>query len=328
MYRADERCKPRIAVTMGDPAGVGPEVVLAAVSDSEVLACCEPVVVGNAGILQRCARAIGSPVSMDLIDVVSVDTEGVESIQPGRVSREAGLASEAYVRRACEMALSGLIDAIVTAPINKESLRLAGVPYIGHTEMLAGYLGATDPLTMFITGPLRVFFLSRHMSLRQAVDYVTLDTVYSFIKRVNAAMNELGFHKPRIGLAALNPHASDGGLFGDEEEKHLIPAARRAREEGIDCSDPIGADSIFHLALEGMFDCVISLYHDQGHIATKTRDFYGTITATLGLPVIRTSVDHGTALDIAWKGIANPVSMKTAILKAVELLEMRRSSQT
>ncbi|MGQ9456211.1 MAG: 4-hydroxythreonine-4-phosphate dehydrogenase PdxA [Armatimonadota bacterium] len=324
MGEADSKWKPRVAITMGDPAGVGPEVVLSAVSDSEVLACCKPIVVGNIGVLERCARTLGSPVSTDLLDVVSMATEGVGGIQPGRVSRESGLAAEAYIRKACEMALSGLIDAIVTAPINKESLRLAGVPYIGHTEMLACYLGVSDPLTLFITGFLRVFFLSRHMSLRQAVDYVRLDTVYSFIKRVNAAMKELGFHRPRIGLAALNPHASDGGLFGDEEEKHLIPAARCAREEGINCSDPIGADSIFHLALGGMFDCVISLYHDQGHIAAKTKDFYGTVSATLGLPVIRTSVDHGTALDIAWKGIANPVSMKTAILTAVELLEMKR----
>jgi len=135
---------------------------------------------------------------------------------------------------------------------------------------------------------------------------------------------KLGSANPSIGLAALNPHASDGGQFGDEEARHLIPAARRAREDGIDCSDPIGADSIFNMALEGRFDCVISLYHDQGHIAAKTRDFYGTVTATLNLPVLRTSVDHGTALDIAWQGIANPVSMKTAILAAVDLLKGAR----
>jgi 4-hydroxythreonine-4-phosphate dehydrogenase len=136
-------------------------------------------------------------------------------------------------------------------------------------------------------------------------------------------MVRLGFEHPKIGLAALNPHASDGGQFGDEEEKHLIPAARRVREVGIDCSEPIGADSIFHMALEGRFDCVISLYHDQGHIAAKTRDFHGTVTATLDLPVLRTSVDHGTALDIAWKGVANPVSMKRAILAAADLLARR-----
>ncbi len=158
------------------------------------------------------------------------------------------------------------------------------------------------------------------MSLREAIDYVTEERVYSFIRRVHEAMTNLGFANPAIGLAALNPHASDGGQFGNEEEKHLIPAARRAREDGIVCSDPIGADSIFHMALEGLFDCVISLYHDQGHIAAKTRDFYGTVTATLNLPVLRTSVDHGSAFDIAWKGIANPTSMRRAILAAAKLI--------
>ncbi len=137
-------------------------------------------------------------------------------------------------------------------------------------------------------------------------------------------MTDFGFAKPKIGLAALNPHASDGGQFGTEERDHLIPAAKRAREEGIDVTDPIGADSVFNMALEDKFDCVISLYHDQGHIAAKTRDFHGTVTATLGLPVLRTSVDHGTAFDIAWKGIANPISMKMAILAAVDMLEKAR----
>ncbi|MDH7603053.1 MAG: 4-hydroxythreonine-4-phosphate dehydrogenase PdxA [Armatimonadota bacterium] len=317
--------KPRIAITMGDPAGVGPEIVISAISDTDVLAACVPVVIGSRVILERCARAVGVAHPPADIEVVSVDTQGIDRIEPGRVSPEAGMAAEAYVRKACLMALEREIDAIATAPINKESLRLAGVPYIGHTEMLAAYLGSSDPLTMFVTGSMRIFFLTRHMSLRDAVDYVKNDRVYTFIKRVNSAMVELGFDRPRIGLAALNPHASDGGQFGDEEEKHLKPAAAMAREEGIDCSDPIGADSVFHMALEGRFDCVISLYHDQGHIAAKTRDFYRTVTATLGLPVLRTSVDHGTALDIAWKGIANPVSMKTAILTAVTLMEKQRS---
>ncbi len=315
--------KPRVAITMGDPAGIGPEIVIAAVSDRLVLSSCKPVVIGSRIILDRCTRVVGLSNLPSEVEVVSIDTEGVDNIRLGQVSREAGIAAEAYIRKACELALERQIEAIATAPINKESLRLAGVPHIGHTEMLAAYFGSSDPITMFITGAMRIFFLSRHMSLHDAVHYVSKDRVYKFIKRVDDAMRSLGFNKPRIGLAALNPHASDGGQFGDEEEKHLIPAATLARAEGIDCSDPIGADSVFHMALEGRFDCVISLYHDQGHIAAKTRDFYGTVTATLGLPVLRTSVDHGTALDIAWKGIANPVSMKTAILTAVDLLKQR-----
>lgn len=323
-----------VGITLGDPAGIGPEVVLGALQDEEVYTRCVPVVIGNADVLRRCSEVTGisagkvkvvdSPRSAQgtkgLVELVHVEVPGMLDICPGELSREAGVAAEAFVRKACDLALADEIDAIATAPINKESLRLAGIRHIGHTEMLAAYLGASDPLTLFITENMRIFFLSRHLSLREAIDYITEERVYSFIKRVHAAMSDLGFANPSIGLAALNPHASDGGQFGNEEEKHLIPAARRAREDGIVCSDPIGADSIFHMALEGLFDCVIALYHDQGHIAAKTRDFYGTVTATLNLPVLRTSVDHGSAFDIAWRGVANPISMRRAILTAAELI--------
>ncbi len=326
--------RPVIGITLGDPAGIGPEVVLGALRSAEVYARCVPVVIGNADVLRRCAEVTGIDAgairAVDLprsaaglrgnVDVVHVEMPGMLDIRPGEISAEAGSASEAFIRRACELGLAGQIDAISTAPINKESLRLAGVEHIGHTEMLAAYLGAGEPLTLFITERMRIFFLSRHLSLRQALDYITEERVHAFVKLAHAAMRRLGFERPSIGLAALNPHASDGGQFGDEEGRYLIPAARRARDEGIDCTDPIGADSIFHMALEGKFDCVISLYHDQGHIAAKTRDFHGTVTATLNLPILRTSVDHGTALDIAWRGIANPVSMEAAILAAVDLL--------
>jgi len=330
--------RPVIGVTMGDPAGVGPEVVAAALENAEVYDACVPVVIGHEGVLGRCAEALGKPAptvrtikspveakgAFGEIELVHVETPGMAELEPGKISADAGRAADAFIRRACELGLSGEIDAICTAPINKESLRLANVAEIGHTEMLAKYLSGSDPLTLFVTENMRIFFLSRHLSLRDAVDYVTAERVHKFIVRVNKAITQLGFGNPRIGLAALNPHASDGGQFGDEEEKHLIPAARKAREQGIDVSDPIGADSVFNMALEGRFECVISLYHDQGHIASKTRDFHGTVTATLGLPVLRTSVDHGTALDIAWKGIANPVSMKMAILKAAEMINAGR----
>lgn len=332
--------RPVVGITMGDPAGIGPEIVLGALRHDEVYETCVPVVIGHAGVLRRCSEAAGvSAGSIEVVDsarsakgepgnveVLHIETPGMQDIKPGALSAEAGAAAEAFIRRACELGLAGHIDAIATAPINKESLRLAGVAHIGHTEMLAAYLGAPDPLTLFITENMRIFFLSRHLSLRQAIDYVTADSVHAFIRRVHSAMTRFGFANPSIGLAALNPHASDGGQFGNEEALHLLPTARQAREEGMNCSDPIGADSVFHMALEGRFDCVISLYHDQGHIAAKTRDFYGTVTATLELPVLRTSVDHGTALDIAWKGIANPVSMKAAILAAADML--RLTSQT
>lgn len=362
--------RPVIGITLGDPAGIGPEIVLGALRDGEVYDRCIPVVIGHEGILRRVSNAsgvsAGEIVTVESprkatgdrgkVEVVHVETPGMDDIEPGVISAEGGAAANAFIERACELGLAGEIDAITTTPINKESLRAAGIEHIGHTEMLACYLDQRDdasdgilrrssvacprmlrgkeppeasaasglsPLTLFITQNMRIFFLSRHYSLRQAIDYITADRVYDFIRRVHSAMTDFGFVNPRIGLAALNPHASDGGQFGTEERDHLIPAARRAREEGIDVSDPIGADSVFNMALEGRFDCVISLYHDQGHIAAKTRDFHGTVTATLGLPVLRTSVDHGTAFDIAWKGVANPISMKMAILAAVDMLEKR-----
>ncbi len=317
---------------MGDPAGIGPEIILGALNDGEVAKRCDPVVIGNTELLQRCSSALGfdkaGRISIsssqdigrpNVITALDVPTSGSSKIIPGQLSAEAGLAAGAYVQKACELGLDGLIDAFATAPVNKEALRLAGIEHIGHTEMLAEYLGG-DPVTLFITGNMRIFFLSRHLSLRDAIRYITARRVYNFIRRIHDVMSDFGFDSPRIGLAALNPHASDGGQFGSEEQRHLLPAAARARAEGIDVSDPIGADSVFNMALEGRFDCVISLYHDQGHIAAKTRDFHGTVTATLGLPVLRTSVDHGTAFDIAWKGVANPISMKMAILAAVEML--------
>ena len=326
--------RPIIGITLGDPAGIGPEIVLGSLKSKEVYEKCIPVVIGHASVLRRCSLATGisagdiqiinSPKEAKCeygkVEIVHVETPGMEDIEPGKLSAEAGLASNAFIKRACELGLAGEIEAISTTPINKESLRLANVEHIGHTEMLAAYLDTTNPLTLFITENMRIFFLSRHFSLKKAIDYITEERVYDFAKRVHSAMTDFGFVNPKIGLAALNPHASDGGQFGDEEEKFLVPAARHAQADGINISDPIGADSVFNMALEGRFDCVVSLYHDQGHIAAKTRDFYGTVTATLGLPVLRTSVDHGTALDIAWKGIANPVSMKSAILAAVDML--------
>lgn len=329
--------RPVIGITMGDPAGVGPEIVLGALQENEVYRQCVPVVIGDAGILRKVSEASGvkcadinvidnprdAKGAVGTIDVVQVDVEGIDTLRPGEISDVAGRAAEAYIRKACDLGLENKIDAISTTPINKESLRAAGVSHIGHTEMLATYLDAPNPLTLFITERMRIFFLSRHLSLRQAVDYVTEERVYDFIRRVYDAMLDFGFENPSIGLAALNPHASDGGQFGDEEEKHLIPAAKKAQADGINVTLPIGADSVFNMALEGTFDCVVSLYHDQGHIAAKTRDFYGTVTATLCLPVLRTSVDHGTALDIAWQGKANPVSMKAAILAAAEMLKAK-----
>lgn len=283
--------KPRIGITAGDPAGIGPEIVRAAVSHPLVLEVCEPVVFG-------------------LTDPEEIRNRGVPT---GKVSAIGGQLAFSAIEEAVAAAQAGTIDAIATAPINKESLRAAGVPYIGHTEILAGMTGAEDPLTMFETLSLRVFFLSRHVSLRRACDMVTEERVYDYLIRCSKAMRaQLGVKDPLIAVAALNPHGGEHGLFGDEEEC-IIPAIERAERAGVRATGPVSADSVFHQAKSGKYDAVLSLYHDQGHIACKTLDFERTISLTLQLPFLRTSVDHGTAFDIAGTGEANPLSMIEAI---------------
>lgn len=283
--------KPRIGITVGDPAGIGPEIVAKTLNDREILELCDPIVFGMTDPAQ--IQAIG--------------------INYGKVSQEGGNAAFDAIEQAVNAALAGDIDAIATAPLNKESLRAAGVPYIGHTEILAGLTGTNDPLTMFETLSLRVFFLSRHVSLREACDLVTEERVYRYLVRcANTMKDSLGMNDPLIAVAGLNPHCGEHGLFGTEEEG-IVAAVERARHDGVRVTGPIGADSVFHLAKTGHFDAVLSLYHDQGHIACKTLDFERTISLTLGLPFLRTSVDHGTAFDIAGKGIASPVSMIEAV---------------
>lgn len=290
------RKKPRIGVTAGDPAGIGPEIVRAAVASQDILEICEPVVFG-------------------LTDPEEIHRQG---IPVGRISARGGELAFKAIEDAVHAAKSGSIDAIATAPINKESLKAAGVPYIGHTEILAGLTGAEDPLTMFETLSLRVFFLTRHVSLRHACDMVTEERVYNYLMRCNAAMKaQLGTTDPLIAVAALNPHGGEHGMFGDEEDC-IPPAISRAERDGTRAVGPISADSVFHLAKTGKFDAVLSLYHDQGHIACKTLDFARTISLTLQLPFLRTSVDHGTAFDIAGTGTANPLSMMEAIKVAAK----------
>lgn len=283
--------KPRIGITAGDPAGIGPEIVRAAIVSEAVLEVCEPVVFG-------------------LTDPDRIQQLG---IPVGKVSARGGELAFKAIEEAVHAAQKGTIDAIATAPINKESLKAAGIPYIGHTEILAGLTGSEDPLTMFETLSLRVFFLTRHVSLRHACDMVTEERIYTYLIRCSMAMKaQLGVTDPLIAVAALNPHGGEHGMFGDEEDC-IPPAISRAQRDGVRTVGPVSADSVFHLAKTGKFDAVLSLYHDQGHIACKTLDFERTISLTLQLPFLRTSVDHGTAFDIAGTGLANPLSMIEAI---------------
>lgn len=224
-------------------------------------------------------------------------------------------------------ALAGEIDAMATAPINKESIRLAGSHHIGHTELIADLSGSNEPLTMFWVRGVRIFFLTRHLSLRKAIDAIRNSRIVETVFVIDKLLKDIGIRRPRIAVAALNPHASDGGLVGDEEEDELIPAVKELQEKGINAVGPVPADSVFHQAFSGKYDAVLSLYHDQGHIAAKTVDFYGTVSATLGLPFIRTSVDHGTAFDIAGKGIADSKSMEEAIKAAVDLLPPKKKQK-
>jgi len=214
--------------------------------------------------------------------------------------------------------MSGEADAVATAPINKEALHAAGVPYLDHTEALAALANAPNPLTMFVVRNLRIFFLTRHVSLARACSDITRSDVSNGLVQVEAALDRFGISQARIAVAALNPHGGEGGMFGDEEITQIRPGVRDAREQGVDAFGPVPADAVFHLALDGQYDAVLSLYHDQGHIAAKTLDFERTVSITAGLPFVRSSVDHGTAFDIAGTGLASSVSMEEAIKSASE----------
>ncbi len=306
--------RPGIAITMGDPAGIGPEIVARALADPRVSAAARCVVFGDARVLQRAVELAGTaPDAAVVVDLANADPA---AFRTGQVSALCGRASWEYVRAAAGAALAGETEAVVTAPIHKEAIAAAGVPHIGHTEMLAALTGAPDPLTLFETLSLRVFFLTRHVSLRAACELVTGQRIVDCLKRCAAALSRLGV-RGEIAVAGLNPHCGEHGLFGEEEGRQIEPAIAEARALGLAVAGPIGADSVFHLARTGRYAAVLALYHDQGHIACKTLDFERTVSLTLGLPFLRTSVDHGTAFDIAWTGKASPVSMSEAIVAAV-----------
>ena len=328
---------PIIVIPMGDPNGIGSEIVLKALAGPMVHAWCRPVVVGDAYCLAKILSKLGLQLHLHTINhadegyfqqgfvnLVDLSHEGLSELNMGTVQDLAGQCAMDYIVRAVKLMISGEGDAIATTPINKESLRAAGVPHIGHTEILADLTGSVDPLTLFETNGLRVFFLSRHVSLRKACDLVTRDKVAGMIARCCASLQQLGVLNGDLAVAGLNPHSGEHGLFGDEEMTAVAPAVADCRAAGLPVVGPIGADSVFHMAHIGRFAAVLSLYHDQGHIATKTLDFERTISLTLGLPFLRTSVDHGTALDIAGQGIASAVSMVEAIRLAARYAPIYR----
>ncbi|NCB02368.1 MAG: 4-hydroxythreonine-4-phosphate dehydrogenase PdxA [Spirochaetia bacterium] len=327
-----------IAVPMGDPSGIGPEIVLKALKDKDLLEK-RIVVVGDEGIFSTLCKKTHHPfpfskvvssvseVSLALKEghshiLLNLDLVDLSLFRYKVIDGMSGKAAYESIVGAVELATLHIVDAIATTPIQKESLKAAGIKAIGHTEILGELTHSSHPVTMFETHSLHIFFMTRHLSLRDACDAVTRERVYDFIKQVDAITKSDLFdsHTP-LAVAALNPHGGEHGLFGDEEMKEIIPAIQRAQEEGIDVVGPIGADSVFHMAKIGRFKAVLSLYHDQGHIAAKTLDFEKTISVTWNLPFIRTSVDHGTALDIAGENKASEVSMIEAIKVAFRYIE-------
>ncbi|MBI2918652.1 MAG: 4-hydroxythreonine-4-phosphate dehydrogenase PdxA [Chloroflexi bacterium] len=325
--------RPVIAITMGDAAGIGPEIIVKALLSQHIFDICRPLIVGESATIQEATKLADKPLrlhpveaadevegqlgAIDLLDLKNLDWGDVTV---GQVSAVCGKAAVEYLERAAGMALKGEVKAMVTAPLSKEATRKAGHGELGHLEVLARLTGATEYATMLVAGPLRVVHLTTHHSLRQACELVTRERVLAKLRLTHQSFQGWGFGHPRIAVAALNPHAGEGSILGSEETEEIGPAIDAARGLDIDARGPFPADSVFNRAIDGEFDAVLAMYHDQGHIPVKVYDFHRSVSVALGLPLVRTSVDHGTAFDIAGKGIANPQSLEEAIRVAVGLV--------
>ncbi|PIC76732.1 4-hydroxythreonine-4-phosphate dehydrogenase PdxA [Sporosarcina sp. P19] len=320
-----------IAIPMGDAAGIGPEITVKSLAKQEIYEMCNPLVVGDADVMKKAIGVTGTNLEVNIVsdpkegkyefgtvDVLDMNNIDIDALQPGKVQAQCGQAAFEFIKKSVELAMADEVAAIATTPINKESLKAANVPYIGHTEMLEDLGGAPDPLTMFQVNGMRIFFLTRHVSLKEAISQMTKERVRDYLSRCDQALQRLGVEDRKLAVAGLNPHSGEGGLFGMEEVNEIAPGVEAAKADGIDAYGPVPADSVFFQALNGKYDAVLSLYHDQGHIAAKMTDFHRTISITNGLPFLRTSVDHGTAFDIAWKNIAASVSMEECIKLAAE----------
>jgi 4-phospho-D-threonate 3-dehydrogenase / 4-phospho-D-erythronate 3-dehydrogenase len=325
---------PIIAITMGDASGIGPEVVLKSLLLAEIFSVCRPVVIGDANFLTALIQSLGLPLRTHRVrsategggqpgqvDILDLDNLDSAEVFVGKVCKACGKAAMEYLARAAELASAGEVGAIVTAPINKEATVAAGCPDIGHLEFLARVTKSADYATMLVSGRLRAVHLTTHHSLKKACDLVTADKILAKLRLTDRSFRQWGISRPVIGVAALNPHGGESGLFGSEETDQILPAVRAALDLGIDARGPFPADSVFNRAIKGEFHAVLAMYHDQGHIAVKVHGFEHSITVALGLPFIRTSVDHGTAFDIAGKGIADSRSQEEAIRMAASLLQ-------
>lgn len=320
---------------MGDPAGIGPEVILRALFESpEMLDFCMPIIIGDRVVMEEAIRLLGLPVKLNVIrtpeeakvtpgSVDMIDLDTINSFEKKIPTVEGGRASAAYIRKAVELAINKQVDAIVTAPISKEALKMAGMNWPGHTEMIAELTATKDYAMMLAGGPLRVILVTIHTALRNVPDLVTKDKVLKTIRLAKKACSMLGIRHPRIAVAGLNPHAGESGIFGDEEIREIVPAIETAVLEGISATGPFPPDTIFNKAYKGEVDIVVCMYHDQGLIPLKMIAFDKGVNVTIGLPIIRTSPDHGTACDIAWSGStgkADPSSMIEALKLASHMI--------
>lgn len=326
---------------MGDPCGIGPEVIVKALSHGEVHEVCVPIVIGSAEVIRRDLKFVRDRLDLALLSeeeipdytssaegrVAVLDLRNFDppSYRPGQLSAGAGLAAAQCIEKAVQLAMDGIIHGITTAPINKAALNMAGYHFQGHTEFLA-HLTDNPSVVMMLAGEkLRVTFVTTHAALRDIPDMITLESVLRTIRITWSGLRMMGIEEPRIAVAALNPHSGEGGVFGDEEMRVIEPAIERAKGEGIDVQGPFPADTLFVKAKEGVWDAVVTMYHDQGGIPVKMLEFEKVVNITLGLPIIRTSVGHGTAFDIAGKGIADERNMISAIMMAARLARSRFS---
>jgi len=331
--------RPRIGITLGDPAGIGPEVARKALADEGVRALADFAVFGCLAAWEEPAGAAAASVTaasplaqwdgrVEGVTLVEVPCPAAGAIPRGRPSAPGGEASIAFILAAVDAVQRGRIDAIVTGPISKEAVRLAGYPWPGHTELLAEQFAAARVAMMFAGGPLRVALVTTHVALAEAIRSLSAERIVEVMHLADAALKEgFGLAVPRLGVCGLNPHAGEAGQFGFEEREIIAPAIGRAKAEGVCAFGPLAPDTAFYQALRGRFDLVVAMYHDQGLIAVKTVAFEDSVNVTLGLPVVRTSVDHGTAYDIAGRGEADPRSMKAAIRMAATMVARRQGAE-
>ena len=339
--------KPILGITMGDPASIGPEITVKALSDPAIYEKCSPIIIGDAAVMEAAAGIVGKDVKINAvsdvkeakfefgtIDVYDMKLVDMDKLERGVVSAMAGNAAFQYVKKVIELAMNHEVDATVTNALNKEAMNLAGHHYSGHTEIYAEYTGTKKYTMMLAHENLRVVHVSTHVSLREACDRVKKGRVLEVIRIADQACKELGIKEPKIGVAGLNPHSGENGMFGREEIEEITPAIEAAKGEGIIVDGPVPPDTVFSKARGGWYDIVVAMYHDQGHIPLKVVGFVynqaeqkwdavAGVNITLGLPIIRASVDHGTAFDQAGKGVANELSLINAMDYAIRMSEGR-----